>query len=215
MNSETFDEAIKKETVVYIPTHFVVYDANGGVQTITVGQDDNEKQQVGSSGTQSVKTYDFPADDRLIRLIDTPSIGDTEGLEKDEQHCDEILAYLDQLNHINAICLLMKSSNDRNTKYFQYCVKRILSQFHKSACRNVVFLFTNTKSSNYTPGSTLLILSNLTGNISITKANTFCLENEPFKQLLALQHNVDLWTTMESCRTSWKIFSKEIRRYAS
>ncbi|KAJ3653442.1 hypothetical protein Zmor_012694 [Zophobas morio] len=218
VNSKTFDEAKNKKIVVLIPTQVTVYDANGKMKTITVGKDDNEEQQVGSSATQSVKTYVFPANHRYIRLIDTPGLGDTEGVEKDDQHCEEILAYLDQLNHINAICLLMKPSNERNTVFFQYCVQRILSQFHKSACKNVVFLFTNTKGSDYTPGSTLPILLDLTTkiteNISISKTNYFCLDNDPFKQLLALGHKVALsMATMKSCRTSWKFSSQEIRRF--
>ncbi|XP_063922608.1 uncharacterized protein LOC135137007 isoform X2 [Zophobas morio] len=218
VNSKTFDEAKEKKTVVLIPTHFVVYDANREMITIRVGKDGNEKQQVGSSATQSVQTYIFPADDRFIRLIDTPGFGDTGGVGKDEQHCEEILAYLDQLNHINAICLLMKPSNERNTIFFLYCVKRILSQFHKSACKNVVFLFTNTKSSDYTPGSTLPILLDMTKknteNISLSNANTFCVDNESFKLLLALEKKVNLSiTTMDSCRTSWKFSFQEIQRF--
>ncbi|XP_063922826.1 uncharacterized protein LOC135137164 isoform X1 [Zophobas morio] len=225
VNSKTFDIARKSKAVVLIPTRVTVYDAKTGEdKSIKVGDDGNERQEVGSSATQSVKTYVFPAGgDRLIRLIDTPGLGDTEGVERDNQNCEEILAYLAQLNKINAICLLMKPTNDRNTTLFSYCVQRVLSQFHKSACRNVVFLFTNAKGSDYTAGATLPILRELTAKITkenkdivipITKQNVFCLDNESFKHLLALEHKVVLREmTIRSCQESWKISCEEILRF--
>ena len=222
----TFADATKTKPLMLIPTRITVYDENSMEDcSLTIGSDKNEKQDVGSSATQGVKTYLFPVegDNVVIRVIDTPGIGDTAGPDKDDQNCEGILGYLAQLNKINAICLLMKPSNDRNTVLFSYCVRRILSQLHKSACDNVVFLFTNTKGSDYRPGATFAILKKLADDVAakpphvripIKKENVFCLDNESFKHLLALEYGVELnERTLESCKISWKISCEEIVRY--
>ncbi|XP_063922637.1 uncharacterized protein LOC135137026 isoform X2 [Zophobas morio] len=222
----TFADATKTKPLMLIPTRITVYDENSMEDcSLTIGSDKNEKQDVGSSATQGVKTYLFPveSDNVVIRVIDTPGIGDTAGPDKDDQNCEGILGYLAQLNKINAICLLMKPSNDRNTVLFSYCVRRILSQLHKSACDNVVFLFTNTKGSDYRPGATFAILKKLADDVAakpphvripIKKENVFCLDNESFKHLLALEYGVELnERTLESCKISWKISCEEIVRF--
>ncbi|XP_063922638.1 uncharacterized protein LOC135137028 [Zophobas morio] len=214
------------KALMLIPTRITVYDASSMEdRSLTTGFDKNEKQDVGSSATQGVKTYLFPleGENLLLRFIDTPGIGDTAGPDKDDQNCEGILSYLSQLNKINAICLLMKPTNDRNTVLFSYCVRRLLSQLHKSACDNVVFLFTNTKGTDYRPGATFTLLKSLVEEIEtrppfvkipINKNNVFCLDNESFKHLLALDYGVEVNArTLESCKTSWQISCEEILRF--
>ncbi|XP_063922508.1 uncharacterized protein LOC135136942 [Zophobas morio] len=227
IRTDDFEKARKLPTpLVLIPTRCTVYGTNSMEgQNLTVGFDENETQDVGSSATQCVKNYMFPleGENLLLRFIDTPGLGDTAGPDKDDKHCEAILSYLSQLDKINAICLVMKPLNDRNTVHFSYCVRRILSQLHKSACDNLIFLFTNTKGSDYTPGSTFALLKEMKAelaskppfvNIPLEKNNVFCLDNECFKHLLALNFKIELFSrTLESCVTSWQISCEEIVRF--
>ncbi|OXA41184.1 Septin-8-A [Folsomia candida] len=63
-----------------VPTTFAVTDENYQTKLITVGKDNNEVMDVGQSATQHPKSYLFPKDGYIIRLIDTPGIGDVRGI---------------------------------------------------------------------------------------------------------------------------------------
>lgn len=225
---ESFDDATKEKPIMIIPTIITVYDDKTKEdRSLTIGSDKNEQQEVGKSATQSVQIYYFPIEGQnlMVKLIDTPGIGDTRGPDKDDENCQGILDYLSSLDKLHVICFLLKPSNDRCTVLFNYCVRRLLSQLHKSACDNIAFVFTNTKGSDYRPGATLPILKQIRDDIAkdppyakilISEDNVFCLENECFKHLLALDYGIKIEKrTLMSCRNSWEISRDEIIRYTS
>ncbi|RZC40591.1 hypothetical protein BDFB_005023, partial [Asbolus verrucosus] len=212
------------ELTILIPTLIAVTDENGQAYEIKQGSDKNEKQEIGAAGTQYVKTYIFPIGQTglKLRLIDSPGIGDPRGIDQDDVNCENILHYLSGLNKLHAICFLMKPNNTRNNAFFSYCVKQILTRLDKSTSENIVFIFTNTRGSNYTPGDTLSCLNVIINDIKSRppyvniplKGNIFSVDNEPFKILVAMKNDLKFNKQVEECcNQSWRISSEESWRF--
>ena len=90
-----FEEAKSEEFVELISSKFTIpHPKTGEPVVIKSGADDNERQVAGTSSTQSPVAYSFKFEDRLLRIIDTPGMGDTNGVSIDKENFDKILAYL-------------------------------------------------------------------------------------------------------------------------
>lgn len=77
----TLETAVKGGFHQVIATTFTVADGDSGeIKTIISGNDINESLVEGQSQTQSCKAYLFRNGEDIIRIIDTPSIGDTRGM---------------------------------------------------------------------------------------------------------------------------------------
>jgi GTP-binding protein EngB required for normal cell division len=79
------------------------------------------------SQTKEVTNYNIKTPEgKLYQIIDTPGFGDTVGIEEDEKITMKITDFfLHRLNEINAVCLVIKSSDNRLTacqKYIFNCV---------------------------------------------------------------------------------------------
>ena len=143
-----------------------------------------------------------------IRLIDTPGIGDTRGIAYDRKNMADILQTLSNYDELHGILILLKSNSARLTISFIYCLKELLKHLHRSAASNMVFGFTNTRISNYTPGDTYGPLKTLLGQhpdvgLSLTTHTTYCFDSESFRYLAAYKNNVFL-DNEEDFRRSWK-----------
>lgn len=210
-----FEIAEKQKLRVLIPAKFQIEDKSGKRRDVSTGESDkNEYLNKGESATQDVKSYIFPLGKNHpnIRLIDTPGMGDTRGPDQDIKNCDYILNYIGNLKELHGICCLFKPLNSRNTVYFQYCIAEILSRLDKSASKNIIFLFTNTRGANYSSGETYEILkktlddihSKTSVDISLDK-NIFCFDNEAFRYFAATQNKVKLSAEYKKmCEESWK-----------
>lgn len=222
--SHDFEIAEKSNLHILIPSVFHVDDKHGRNHKISVGQADvNEIQSIGDSATQDVKTYVFPIWNNQVnvRIIDTPGMGDTRGIQQDNINSENILSYISNLEELHAICFLFKPDRARSTVSFQYCIAQIFSRLDKSASDNIIFVFTGTRGSNYGPGDTIGILRRTVDdirasppyvNISIGR-NVFCFENESFKYLAALKDNIQFDKhSKEKYKESWKKSSSECWR---
>jgi hypothetical protein len=88
----------------------------------------------------------------LVRLIDTPGIGDTDGMDRDTENFNKTLAYIANIAELHAICILLKPNQARLTAQFKYCLGQLFTRLHKSAAQNVLFCFTNSIASLYDGG---------------------------------------------------------------
>ncbi|KRT78598.1 Ankyrin repeat-containing protein, partial [Oryctes borbonicus] len=200
LNFNTMDEAEHAKTVhSLIPSNFTVTDENFVPQLVKFGSDINESVAPGASATQSARSYVFDAGDVKIRLIDTPGIGDTRGIGKDEENFDRLLTVIGELQDVHGICILLKPNNARLTVLFEYCIKQLLSRLQKDASQNIIFLFTNSRSTFYRPGDTITPLKSILGDIKakpphidipFKKQNVFCVDNEAFRFLIAKRSNI-------------------------
>ncbi|KAK9717892.1 50S ribosome-binding GTPase [Popillia japonica] len=190
------DEAVKTgDPFCLIPSNFAITDDNYDRHVVTCGKlDENETFITGQSSTQAVKSYSIRTDKTILRLIDTPGIGDTRGLEKDQENFDKLLKAVAELENIHAICVMLRPNNSRLTVVFEYCIRELFAHLDRSASQNIVFLFTNSRGTFYRPGDTLppllSILKDLESpptsvKIPFEKKNIFCMDNEAFRFLLA------------------------------
>lgn len=179
-------------------------------------RDDEVDGSHGSSATQKTAVYPITVGNRMIRLIDTPGIGDTRGVEFDKQNMADILSTLRNYDTLHGILILLKSNNSRLTVTFRFCVKELLTHLHRSAAQNMVFGFTNTRNANYTPGDTFKPLKTLLEEhenigLSLTRKTTYCFDSESFRFLAAYKHGVELPHEQEFSR-SWDRSQEEAHR---
>ncbi|XP_023311754.1 uncharacterized protein LOC111692176 [Anoplophora glabripennis] len=214
-----FKKAEKEELITLIPLKCKMKDKYGEYHIIQIGSEDdqNECLEVGMSATQHVKSYVFPIwnGTAKVRLIDTPGIGDVRGVLQDYTNCENILSYIGQLHELHAICCLFKPTNSRITNFFNYCLTQILSRLDKSASKNLIFIFTNTRGSDYGPGDTFASLQKIIDDIKATpphvdipldtRNNVFCFDNEAYRFLAAVKKKVEFGTSIKQRNyESWK-----------
>ena len=123
-NFSSLDDARKENPPLsLIGSSFTITNEEFDSIEIKIGDDKNEVNDPGTSATQYPKAYVFETEDKLIRLIDTPGIGDTRGIETDNKNFDMILKYLANFDKLNGICILLKPNNARLTTMFKFCIK--------------------------------------------------------------------------------------------
>ena len=215
---QSLKEAESNETVCLIPASFNQFDDNYKEVKVLVGDDDaNERSSPGQSCTKLPKSYVFPFDDVAIRLIDTPGIGDTRGIEKDKENFKNILTHIATLDELHCICILFKPDTARLTVLFEYCIKELLTNLHQDACRNVVTCFTNCRGTLYRPGDTLSTLREFirdkTTQLELSKETIYCIDNECVRYLAAIKSGLSFNSSQRSSYyESWKKSAKEIDR---
>ncbi|CAI2188003.1 19094_t:CDS:1 [Funneliformis geosporum] len=200
---------------VLIASKFSIMENNFDIKTIQIGDEDtNEKlDTVGMSATQGCKSYVFKVNNKFIRLIDTPGIGDTRGIDQDKKNFDNILKYIGYYKYLNGICILLKPNQSRLNVVFKFCIQELLSHLHKSAKDNIVFCFTNARGTFYRPGDTLPALKSQLNElkkssgveIKINKDTMYCFDNESFRFLSAIKGGISFTKDDEkSFAESWE-----------
>ncbi|CAF1428491.1 unnamed protein product [Rotaria sordida] len=146
----------QRDPAVVIPVSFITTTGDNFDEiTVKFGDvDSNENfQNQGQSVTQHCRSYIIDLNEKVrLRLIDTPGIGDTRGFDQDEINMNNILTYINQLSHINAVCLLLKPTNSKLDVFFRSCVKQLLTYLTPDGYGNIIFCFTNSRSTFYAPG---------------------------------------------------------------
>lgn len=197
---DSLEEAENEKLEYLIPCRFVITDDDYNEKQVVLGEDKNENFETGQSSTQFPKAHviSFENKQPKVRIIDTPGIGDTGGIEQDKKNLQNLLDYISQYEHLHAICILLKPNNARLGVLFNYVLKELLSNLHKKAVDNIIFCFTNSRGTFYRPGDTYPNLKKLLNDIEqvskvkvpISRDNTFFFDNESFRFLAALQHKV-------------------------
>jgi GTPase SAR1 family protein len=222
--NDTLEQADEDEMQIIIPSAFsFTMPDTFDEKVITLGKEDEHEKftDVSQSNTQQCRSFVFPIGDRNLRFIDTPGIGDTRGLEQDTKNFLEILNYIAQYEHLNGVCILLKPNEERMTILFRFCVNELLRHLHVSASENLIFVFTNARSTFFMPGTTKKLLQGLLDkhrvdhnvDIPFSRENSFLLDNEPFRYLAIRKHGIHLDDdqTQSYCK-SWDISVKEYGR---
>ncbi len=210
---DTLQQAEKSEPVVLIPVSFLTTVGDQFKEMIVkfgdVDSNENHNHQ-GESVTQQCKSYVFDLNDRLLlRLIDTPGIGDTRGIAQDDKNIDHILTYVNNLSHLNAVCLLLKPNASQLNVFFRSCVNQLFTYLTPIGYSNIIFCFTNARATFYAPGDTGPLLRKMLkkehqDDISFEKTNTFCFDSESFRYLAARKCDVNFDDFQkQECTNSW------------
>lgn len=227
--------AKQNKMISMLPAHFEVQDKNNERKEIKVGDSSPKakKQEMdnaleGSSVTQYPKSYPFQlstADGTkyTLNIIDTPGIGDTRGESIDFQNFENILEHLKYYTFLHGVLILLKPNQARLTMSFRYCVKELLKRLSKDARHNIMFVFTNARSTFYQPGDTFPALRCMLDQvrkangveISLANDNIFCLDSESFRYQCILHCGVQLANTADLERdfsVSWDRSVETCRR---
>ena len=86
-----------------------------------------KERGLGESQTQKCVLKTVSNSKLKLRVIDTPGLGDTNGIEKDEQNVEEIFKCLRKLSQLSAICIVLKRGANRNTARLRYIVNEACS----------------------------------------------------------------------------------------
>lgn len=221
----SLQEALGNESLVHvIPCSFSTQykdpkDPTGRFvqKDIKIGSDEAEADgSLGQSATQKTTVHAIWIGSSMIRLIDTPGIGDVRGAEQDKRNMADILSVLRGYERLHCVLMLLKPNNARLNVMFRFCIKELLTHLHRSAARNMVFGFTNTRGSNYTPGDTFKPLEHLLSehndrNLGLFERNVYCFDSESFRYLAAKKKGVDLGY-LEDYSRSWLQSEKESHR---
>ncbi|CAF2196017.1 unnamed protein product [Rotaria magnacalcarata] len=232
---ESFKNAHSNEPAVAMPVSFLMTTGDQfQEQIVKFGDEDTNEDHhhPGQSVTQHCRSYTFQSrTQQKIRIIDTPGIGDTRGQSQDDLNIQHILAFISNLSHLNAICILLKPNESRLNIVFRSYFDRLLNFLGENARHNIVFCFTNTRATFYAPGNTAPLLKRMLSssaikNIPFEKSNTFCFDSESFRYVVALNAGIEFdtfqeneyeqsWTksAMESARLLTYVCGTELKPY--
>ena len=210
---DTIQQAEQSEPVILIPVSFLTTVGDQFDEVIVKFGDvdpNEDHEHQGQSVTQQCKSYVFHLNETLIlRLIDTPGIGDTRGVVQDDKNIEHILTYINNLSHLNAVCLLLKPNASRLNIFFRSCINQLFTYLTPIGYDNIIFCFTNARSTFFAPGDTGPLLRQMLkqehqDGIPFKKANTFCFDSESFRYLAARKCGVTFDDFQkQECTNSW------------
>ena len=222
LTHESLDEAMKNPQLDWvIPCSFAVQSINTDHEIIQnqikIGHRIDEADgSTGASATQRGRIYSVRLADTTIRLIDTPGIGDTRGIDYDKANIANILALLANLDHLHGILFLMRCNTYRLTLSFRFVIDELLAQLQRDASRNIVFGLTHTRISSYMPGDTFGALRRFLRDyqsidIRLSRHNVYCFDSESFRFLAAKDQGLTIGN-IQDYRLSWEKSQLEVSR---
>ena len=76
-----------------------------------------------------------------MKIIDTPGYGDTRGIERDKEITAQIKKlFNEEINSLNAVCFVIKSSNNRLTHSQRYILSSFLDLFGEDVSQIFIFI---------------------------------------------------------------------------
>ena len=208
MRFESLKDMEENDPIVLIPTSFLVTTRiikriNSRITdfneiTIRFGEPDSNEQNndQGQSVTQQCKSYRISINDQTkLNIIDTPGIGDTRGLSQDQLNIEHISSFIQKFHHLKAVCILLKPNIERLHPSFRLYLFQLFQILHPNIRKNIIFCFTNARSTLYMPGNTVLlleeVLKQLPGDrVVFNHSNTFCFDSESFRFVAAMKQGI-------------------------
>lgn len=223
----TFTEALEtiEQLSEVIPSQFTLPHPETG-ESVTIRSNcvdanasANECSEVGASATIHPNGYLFPFGGNVLRIIDTPGIGDTAGTEQDRRNFEGILTYLQMLKSLHGIIFIVNGTDKRKTTFFQYCITQLMTYLHKSVVQNIVFCFTYSQITpgTFGPGDGFDVLKAFFEKeisevgIRLEKGrNAFFIENDAYRLLVAKKQGYE-WKPIQKmlCEESWNYSVKQ------
>ncbi|KAL7841177.1 hypothetical protein SRHO_G00248680 [Serrasalmus rhombeus] len=119
--------------------------------------EEEEKDQT-QSKTSKITAYEILSEEKLtsLTIVDTPGYGHTEGFEKDmeiAQKLHELFLHETGVKDLDAVCLVLKASQNRISEFQHYIFEAVLSLFAKDI-EDIIVLFI-THSDGLTPTNAL------------------------------------------------------------
>ena len=112
-----------------------------------ITEEDKKKSQA-ESQTSAITVYELflETSSSCLRIIDTPGYGATDGIKFDQRIAENLYMLFrseEGIHEIEAVCLVVKASQNRLTTFECYIFNAILSLFGKDIERNIVVFITH------------------------------------------------------------------------
>lgn len=222
---DTLEDALDAEQLTYaIPGSFSVPHptiANKKVEVSWGSENPTEAYSSGGqSATQSCVIYAININGKLLRLVDTPGLGDTRGIDQDYKNVADIMRILESLNTISSILFVVKNNESRLTTSFDFVLSELMMHLHKDTIKNIMFGFSYGRTSIPpfsvgTVGAPLMDLlkrKKLPMQQLITDQNAFVFDAEGFLNVAAWQQEkLRLEKSMAVVSDSWRISAEKAR----
>ncbi|KAF4115113.1 hypothetical protein G5714_002602 [Onychostoma macrolepis] len=109
--------------------------------------EEQKHEDQSQSQTSEITVYEVFVEENptSLTIIDTPGYADTEGYEKDGQiseNLSRLFSVEDGIHYIDAVCFVMKASQNRLSGKEHYIFHSVLSLFGKDIENNIMFLLT-------------------------------------------------------------------------
>ncbi|KAI9206444.1 uncharacterized protein BJ171DRAFT_473445 [Polychytrium aggregatum] len=186
---------------------------------------DNEKYVEGQSTTQFPQSYlfDFENDDEhrvKIRVIDTSGMGDTRGIAQDKKNMTNIVDHITRIGEIHGIVMIVPASQNNIAAWLRFCVLELLQYFDREVVENLVFVFTKARSTFFQMGETKTALQSLFAQIEtqsgvkipIDDCNSFLVDNESYRYLLAERQMIETDENIQLLQYSWRKSTAAVRQ---
>ncbi|ELU38679.1 AIG1 domain-containing protein [Rhizoctonia solani AG-1 IA] len=109
------------------------------------------------SQTEKAKLYELktPGGEFTIRMLDTPGLGDSRGLDQDKVNQKEITNAISQLGTIDAVVIMSNGTTERLGPVTAYALQTLVTIFPRDILENIGFIYTHTRplSFNFQPDS--------------------------------------------------------------
>ncbi|KAK1241536.1 hypothetical protein MKX08_001510 [Trichoderma sp. CBMAI-0020] len=222
---DTLEDALDAEQLTYaIPGSFSVPHptiANKKVEVSWGAENATEAYSSGGqSATQSCVIYAININGKLLRLVDTPGLGDTRGIDQDYKNVADIMRILESLTTISSILFVVKNNESRLTTSFDFVLSELMMHLHKDTIKNIMFGFSYGRTSIPpfsvgTVGAPLMDLlkrKKLPMQQLITDQNAFVFDAEGFLNVAAWQQEkLRLEKSMAVVSDSWRISAEKAR----
>jgi len=178
-------------------------------QINTIAEADRGDQT--KSQTQASTFYeDVCIGNQRYTLIDTPGIGDTAGIDKDNSHIQNIIQSVSSVDHVKALLFIMNGTNPRLGTGIEYIISKISTILPKDILGNIFLIFTMQKKRHLINFRT----ASLQDNFNIEIKREICLDN-PFVELeraeLALENGMTEEFMMNALYDGFKEADKVIK----
>ncbi|XP_067297291.1 uncharacterized protein [Pseudorasbora parva] len=112
-----------------------------------ITEEDEEDRDETQTQTSEITVYEAFVEENptSLTIIDTPGYGDTGGFEKDREiseYLSRLFSDKDGIGYIDAVCFVMKASQNRLSGKELYIFHSVLSLFGRDIENNIVFLLT-------------------------------------------------------------------------
>ncbi|XDV19376.1 hypothetical protein PO909_024860, partial [Leuciscus waleckii] len=109
--------------------------------------EEEKHQDQSQSQTSEITVYEAFVEENptSLTIIDTPGYGHTEGYEKDREIAENLTRLFsaeDGIHYIDAVCFVMKASQNRLSDKEHYIFHSVLSLFGRDIENNIVFILT-------------------------------------------------------------------------
>ncbi|CAF3853619.1 unnamed protein product, partial [Rotaria sp. Silwood1] len=124
------------------------------------------------SKTKECQKYIFVSKEQNYVFIDTPGIGDTGGIQRDNENLAHMFDTVQELHDIAAILLFLNGAQGRHTTNVKSVLTRLADRLPNNILNNVIVILTNchSHSVNFEPEK-----------IGLTEKTTaFCMQNSAF-----------------------------------